>query len=214
VLGRWISEDPIGVAGGLNLYGYVGNDPVNGSDPYGLGDGDPCDSDGDGEFDGVKVGDRCVAGSGFVLPEITVVAQGPTDETITFQVGMWNPASYSATGPAYQPFKTNSSAMVRFQMTLRTTNGALKGCREPYPKYYDPQAKVTMIDAVTGAPLGTQIQRVDFDLRRKKTKRGYGPTRVDGYGGSVTVQGRLFGVQGEVHCSAATGTFWTNPTLF
>lgn len=35
-LGRFISEDPIRLAGGLNLYAYVGNGPINGSDPLGL----------------------------------------------------------------------------------------------------------------------------------------------------------------------------------
>ena len=35
-LGRWLSVDPLGEEGGINLYGYVGNDPVNGWDPYGL----------------------------------------------------------------------------------------------------------------------------------------------------------------------------------
>lgn len=29
-------EDPIGLAGGLNLYGFAGGDPVNFSDPFGL----------------------------------------------------------------------------------------------------------------------------------------------------------------------------------
>ena len=35
-LGRWLNRDPIGEAGGLNLYGYVENDPINLWDPLGL----------------------------------------------------------------------------------------------------------------------------------------------------------------------------------
>ncbi len=34
--GRWISRDPIEEEGGVNLYAYVGNDPVNMVDPLGL----------------------------------------------------------------------------------------------------------------------------------------------------------------------------------
>lgn len=34
-LGRWLSADPIGIEGGLNLYCYCGNDPVNKSDVEG-----------------------------------------------------------------------------------------------------------------------------------------------------------------------------------
>jgi uncharacterized protein RhaS with RHS repeats len=34
--GMFLSTDPLGVAGGdLNLYGYVGRDPINASDPTG-----------------------------------------------------------------------------------------------------------------------------------------------------------------------------------
>ena len=49
--GRFTQQDPIGFAGGSNLYGYTGGDPVNYSDPFGLC---PKDAGGDGkteEFD-------------------------------------------------------------------------------------------------------------------------------------------------------------------
>ena len=35
-LARWLSQDPIGFSGGLNLYGYVNANPVNRVDPSGL----------------------------------------------------------------------------------------------------------------------------------------------------------------------------------
>jgi uncharacterized protein RhaS with RHS repeats len=37
--GLFTQEDPIGLAGGLNLYGYANGDPINFRDPFGL---DPC----------------------------------------------------------------------------------------------------------------------------------------------------------------------------
>jgi uncharacterized protein RhaS with RHS repeats len=38
-LGRYVSADPIGQAGGVNLYSYAGSDPLNWFDPFGLTEG-------------------------------------------------------------------------------------------------------------------------------------------------------------------------------
>jgi RHS repeat-associated protein len=44
--GKFTQVDPIGLGGGLNLYGFAQGDPVNHSDPFGLcpieKDGIPC----------------------------------------------------------------------------------------------------------------------------------------------------------------------------
>ncbi len=45
--GRFINRDPIGEAGGINLYGFVGNSPVNRVDFLGLNWPDECDPDHD-----------------------------------------------------------------------------------------------------------------------------------------------------------------------
>ena len=36
-MGRWLTRDPLGENGGINVYEFVGNNPVNFVDPLGYG---------------------------------------------------------------------------------------------------------------------------------------------------------------------------------
>jgi uncharacterized protein RhaS with RHS repeats len=42
MIARFVSEDPLGLAGGINPYVYANNDPVNGSDPSGMDEALSC----------------------------------------------------------------------------------------------------------------------------------------------------------------------------
>ena len=55
-LGRFMQPDPIGQAGGLNIYAYCHNDAINGSDPDGLDDGDDGSDGGDLSYTGSDPG--------------------------------------------------------------------------------------------------------------------------------------------------------------
>jgi RHS repeat-associated protein len=74
-IGRFLSKDPIGFAGGMNLFAYVGNSPVNWIDPLGFGSTiwGPDPESGHG---GCPVGINCVD------PGYASVSPGDNIETI------------------------------------------------------------------------------------------------------------------------------------
>ncbi len=113
-LGRFLSEDPIGITGGLNLYAYAGNDPVNRWDPTGLdpAEGPPCTME-DGRPGKLNKQGVCEPTKTVTLPDIPVQSEPPTD-IVTIQRGQRSTSTlpistYPVKGLAGDIFKTFSN---------------------------------------------------------------------------------------------------------
>jgi RHS repeat-associated protein len=92
-LRRFISEDPIGLAGGINAFAFAGGDPINVSDPSGL---DPCTAEQyDHGWRDVQVGveggpdskTECMSPAG--APPIVITGQAPGFWD-SFLSNLWN----------------------------------------------------------------------------------------------------------------------------
>lgn len=109
VTGRFTQEDPIGLAGGLNLYGYANSDAINFRDPLGLCPDSLHDKNGrcpggmtDAQFDSIEVAVRSqVADSGAKAGLLTKLYGGGISAGLPWWCGKQQGGCTSAFGHIY-----------------------------------------------------------------------------------------------------------------
>jgi RHS repeat-associated protein len=101
--GRWLNQDPIQERGGINLYGFVGNNPVNWLDPLGLepGYGNPVSGPNG------PVGPSAPTGTSFPVP------QAPPPANIPGGPWTWSPNPQNSRGGDFIGAKTPNGQRMR-----------------------------------------------------------------------------------------------------
>ena len=195
--GRWISEDPIGIAGGAGLYLYSGNDPVNLRDPSGL---------------------VLVCGGLFGGPdgEITYCRNEGHPEGDFFHGDRDDGRPGNNGDPDVGLTKVGGADPIPIPLVLwQGKSDTWKGCTMPSIVLTKP------IIGLDGVPEGTGIFQVDYRFtlgynHRNKPGEGHGP-RVPVPGGIGHYSGKYYGPVGgkqmmlpaiaEIHCASGRGFF-------
>jgi hypothetical protein len=132
-LGRFLQTDPIGQAGGLNLYAYVGNDPVNLIDPWGFNPYE-CEN----RPDGVRVCGKVT---------VTAPRRDPPMNVSTRLLLVWNNLGFPTqigTGTVLQNWAIGKIA----EYNVRQTCTNLGFVVEPNKRFVDPNGVVAEVDIV------------------------------------------------------------------
>jgi RHS repeat-associated protein len=171
--GQFTQEDPIGLAGGLNAYGFAGGDPVNYSDPFGL---DACLQRGNctqvqgGEREGhanqMKNLGKALAWGTKMMLDLYVL--GAFDEPKEVEAGAALAADGSAAAEAEWPAAAEGETRVSRWMSegeatqMRSTGTLQVGA--------EGRTYVTLPGAPK--PGGTSNVRVDFNIQSDALKPG------------------------------------------
>jgi RHS repeat-associated protein len=94
--GRWLSRDPIGEEGGINLYAYVGVDPVNSTDTLGLC-GPACVIAAGAVVGGVSSAVGTLIGGGSISDAISSIPGGSLAGATAVTIAMLSPGSVVGT---------------------------------------------------------------------------------------------------------------------
>ena len=164
-LGRWISEDPIAERGGVNLYGYVRNRPLNWIDPLGF---DPMQIPKELDKKGTAAAKSCLKAS-------NDAADGLERSILMYDPGRGN---YAQTQPL-KPQIVNKSGQ---QTIMPMVFGTILGNAHSHPEGLKPEPSPIDHDCVkkTGCPMWIasgdgMLQRVVSDVDKNGKPTGLKP---------------------------------------
>lgn len=172
--GQFTQPDPIGLAGGLNLYGYANGDPINFSDPFGLCPEEQRDANGD--CPGLNGAEAAAVFAGLasfsrslLRSDLRIVGQGRPRGGIALEVSgsLRLDGAMSACAQAVATTRSTATARVEARLEVR-------------PEPTEGSSTATVSQRIAGGPVpgtsvsGTQTIAVSPDGSSQTTRVGVG----------------------------------------
>jgi RHS repeat-associated protein len=144
--GRFTQEDPTGIAGGINVYGFAAGDPVNFSDPYGLcpeiaGTTAPC------SFFAVVMGEARGASRDFQVAVANVIRNRATAIGGDYERVIWAPNQFDAMSEGDANFRITQEVLLNGTVTQQVRDvvegvytGQIGDSTDGALLYYSPQS--------------------------------------------------------------------------